>query len=85
LLLNCDKIKIITSTNARIDADIMKERLCNNAQWEIRELYEKKLIQLKKINKTIYENICPPCVKGICPEGKLSCGKILEVKEKYAN
>ena len=26
----------------------------------------------------------PPCVKGACPEGKMSCGKMAEVRDKYA-
>ncbi|MDD3159367.1 MAG: FAD-dependent thymidylate synthase [Candidatus ainarchaeum sp.] len=83
LLLNCDLIKIINSTNARIDNEVMKERTCNNAQWEIRQLYEKKLISLKKLAQIIYDQAGPPCTKGPCPEGKLTCGRIIEMREKY--
>ena len=25
----------------------------------------------------------PPCLTGPCPEGKMSCGKMLEVRRKY--
>lgn len=85
LLLNCDMIKQITSTNARIDCEVMVERLCNTAQWEIREMYEKKFQMLEPTSKTIYVHAIPPCVFGQCKEGKLTCGKAAEVKEKYKN
>jgi thymidylate synthase (FAD) len=84
LLLNADRVKVINSTNARMDKEIMNERLCNNAQWEIRKLYEKKLEQLRKIDPTIYGKIGPGCTRGACPEGSLSCGKMREMQEKYA-
>lgn len=83
LLLNCDLLKVITSTNARIDREVMCERLCNNAQWEIRELYEKKLTLLKKLAPVIYDKIGPGCTHGPCPEGALMCGRIIEVRKKY--
>ncbi|MDD4250585.1 MAG: FAD-dependent thymidylate synthase [Candidatus ainarchaeum sp.] len=83
LLLNCDIIKLISSTNARMDNDILSERTCNNAQWEIRNLYNKKLELLKQTAPIIYDQAGPPCTKGICPEGTLTCGKIIEMRKKY--
>ncbi len=83
LLLNADLLKVISSTNARMDKEIMSERLCNNAQWEIRYLYEKKLDQLRKTDLCIYGKIGPGCTRGACPEGMLTCGKIIQVREKY--
>jgi thymidylate synthase ThyX len=83
LLLNADMVKVISSTNARMDKEIMSERLCNNAQWEIRHLYEKKLEHLRKMDLSIYGKIGPGCTRGACPEGVLTCGKIVEVREKY--
>lgn len=75
LLLNCDQIKVISNTNARIDTDIMKERTCLNAQWEIRDLYIKKLKILRNISEILYREALPSCMRGKCKEGKLSCGK----------
>ncbi len=83
LLLNCDLLKVISSTNARMDREIMSERLCNNAQGEIRYLYEKKLEQIKKLAPIIYDKIGPGCTRGACPEGTLTCGRIVEVRKKY--
>jgi len=85
LLLNCDQIKVVSNANARIDCDIMKERTCLNAQWEIRDLYIKKLKVLRNLSDVIYREALPSCMKGKCKEGKLSCGKpqvIREILEK---
>jgi thymidylate synthase (FAD) len=76
-------LKLISSTNARIDNDILSDRTCNNAQWEIRNLYTKKLEQLKKLGPVLYDNAGPGCTRGKCPEGALTCGKIVEVREKF--
>ncbi len=83
LLLNCDKIKVISSTNARMDNEILAERTCYNAQWEIRDLYLKKLDILKKLAPVLYDKAGPPCTRGPCPEGALSCGKIVEVRKRF--
>lgn len=83
-LLNCDQIKLVISTNARIDVKMLSERICLNAQWEIRELSTKKLNELRKLSKVLYIKALPPCVYGKCKEGKLTCGKQMLMKEKFA-
>lgn len=83
LLLNCDQIKMIISTNARIDVGMLAERICFNAQWEIRELYTKKLDILRAQSLVLYKNALPPCVYGKCKEGKLTCGKQEQMREKF--
>lgn len=79
-LLNCDQIKFTISTNAKMDVNLLSERLCNNSQWEIRNISTKKYIELKKLSNTLYEKALPSCVRGKCKEGKLSCGKQKEVR-----
>ena len=83
-LLNCDQLKIIISTNARMDAKMLSERTCMNAQWEIRRLAIKKLNTLRDLSDTLYETALPSCVLGKCKEGKLSCGRQVEVKAMFA-
>jgi len=83
LLLNCEQIKMIISTNARIDLEMLAERTCMNAQWEIRDLAIKKLKILRSLSDTLYEKALPSCLTGKCREGKLSCGKQKEVKELF--
>ena len=82
-LLNCDQIKLIMSTNARIDQEMLAERICMNAQWEIRQLSTKKLLQLRELSDVLYEKALPSCVYGKCKEGKLSCGRQEEVRERF--
>ncbi|MTI48751.1 MAG: thymidylate synthase thyx [Firmicutes bacterium] len=83
-LLNADQIKIIISSNARMDINMLSERICLNAQWEIRDLSTKKLMILRTLSDTLYEKALPSCVNGKCKEGRLSCGKVLEVKRKFS-
>lgn len=83
-LLNCDQIKMIISTNARIDVNMLSERTCMNAQWEIRDLAIQKLKVLRGLSAILYENALPSCVKGKCKEGKLTCGKQQEVKSLFS-
>lgn len=80
-LLNCEQIKIISSTNARMDCEIMAERLCMNAQWEIRNLFLKKLQLLYPTAPEVYQYASPSCLRSGCREGKLSCKNPQNIKE----
>ena len=82
LLLNCDGVKVITNSNARIDKQMLEQRTCENAQWEIRDRAQALIGLLKDTVPYIYKRSGPPCTKSDCPEGELSCGKY-KVKRKY--
>ncbi|GAB6099828.1 FAD-dependent thymidylate synthase [Halanaerocella petrolearia] len=82
-ILNCDQIKLTISTNARIDIEMLAERICKNAQWEIRELSTKKLDILRELSDTLYEKALPSCIYGKCKEGKLTCGQQKEMRDKF--
>ncbi|MGO5074217.1 FAD-dependent thymidylate synthase [Clostridium sporogenes] len=75
--------KIIVTMNARSLMNFFRHRCCNRAQWEIRELAEIMLFEVKEVAPTLFKYCGPGCVNGPCPEGKMSCGKIKEVREKY--
>lgn len=81
-LLNCDQIKVISSTNARIDNEIMNERLCMNAQWEIRDIYIERSHKLKQISEILYKGSLPDCMVNGCNEGGLSCDDNSYIKNK---
>ncbi|EJP6474125.1 FAD-dependent thymidylate synthase [Clostridium botulinum] len=76
--------KIIVTMNARSLINFFRHRCCNRAQWEIRELAEIMLFKVKEVAPTLFKYCGPGCVNGPCPEGKMSCGKIKEVREKYS-
>ena len=60
-------------------------RTCNRAQWEIRAVAVALLMQLRKQSPALWSLMGPSCyVTGVCPEGRLSCGKIREVQAYFA-
>ena len=66
---------ITITMNARELFHLFTLRCCNRAQWEIRDLADEMLRQCKEVSPIIFANAGPPCVRGPCPEGKLTCGK----------
>ena len=66
---------ITITMNARELFHFFTLRCCNRAQWEIRDLADEMLRQCKAVSPIIFANAGPPCVRGPCPEGKLTCGK----------
>ncbi|WP_201769303.1 FAD-dependent thymidylate synthase [Fervidicella metallireducens] len=80
---NACETKIVFTMNARTLFNFLRHRCCNRAQWEIKNLADEMLKQLKEVAPTVFKNCGPGCISGSCPEGGMSCGKIQEVREKY--
>lgn len=80
---NACETRIMVTMNARSLINFFKHRCCNRAQWEIRALADEMLKQVKNVAPLLFKNAGPSCLNGICPEGKMSCGNIGEVREKY--
>ena len=76
--------KMVMTMNARSLLHFFEERCCNRAQWEIRSVAEQMLKLVKEVAPAVFAKAGPPCVKGACPEGKMTCGKAAEVRDKYA-
>ncbi len=83
ILPNAAETKIVITMNARELLHFFEKRLCNRAQWEIREMAELMLEQAREVCPHIFKNAGPGCVKGSCPEGEMTCGKASEVRKKY--
>lgn len=66
---------ITITMNARELLHFFSLRCCNRAQWEIREMADRMLELCMEVSPVIFKNAGPPCVKGPCPEGKLTCGE----------
>ena len=75
LLPNGCTTNITITMNARELLHFFSLRCCNRAQWEIREMADRMLELCMEVSPVIFRNAGPPCVRGPCPEGKLSCGK----------
>jgi thymidylate synthase (FAD) len=83
LLPNAAETKIVVTMNARELLHFFRVRCCNRAQWEIREMAGHMLALVKKAGPTIFGKAGPGCLYAPCPEGKMTCGKIEEVRKKF--
>lgn len=83
VLPNACDTKMILTMNARSLHNFFRHRCCNRAQWEIRELAFEMLKLCREAAPNLFKNAGPSCLTGSCPEGKMSCGKMKEMRERY--
>ncbi len=83
VLPNACDTKIVMTMNVRSLYNFFRLRCCMRAQWEIRALAEEMLRKVRQIAPALFRTAGPPCVSGPCTEGKMSCGKAHEMREKY--
>lgn len=83
VLPNACETKIMVTMNARTLLHFFNVRCCNRAQWEIRNMAELMLIEVKKVAPSIFKNSGPSCISGSCSEGSMTCGKLNLMREKY--
>ena len=75
ILPNACTTSIVVTMNVRSLLNFFKERCCNRAQWEIRDVANAMLKQCKETAPLLFQKAGPDCaVHGKCPEGKMSCG-----------
>lgn len=84
VLPNACATQLLVTMNARELRHFFELRLCERAQWEIRTLAGKMLALARRAAPRLFAGVGPGCVGGPCPEGDLSCGRIREVRRKYA-
>jgi len=74
VLPNATCTNIMVTMNARSLLNFFELRCCLHAQWEIRQLANKMLQEVKKVAPLIFKNAGPSCkTKQICPEKKKNC------------
>ncbi|MDD2554437.1 MAG: FAD-dependent thymidylate synthase [Desulfotomaculaceae bacterium] len=83
VLPNAAETKMMVTMNARELLHFFNLRCCNRAQWEIRALALEMLRLVRSAAPVIFREAGPGCLKGPCPEGLMSCGKVDEVREKF--
>lgn len=83
VLPNASETKIVVTMNARELLHFFRVRCCNRAQWEIRELATEMLKISKRIAPLLFKDAGPACLTGKCPEGKFTCGNLLQVRKKF--
>jgi len=83
VLPNACETKIVATFNARSLMNFFKHRLCERAQWEIRDMATQMYMEVNKIAPQLFKKAGPPCAFGKCPEGKMSCGKMEEKRKIF--
>ena len=85
VLPNACETKIIVTMNARTLLNFFHHRCCNRAQWEIRAVAQEMLRLCREVAPTLFSHAGPSCLNGPCPEGAMTCGRIKEMRERYAS
>ncbi len=82
ILPNAAETKIVVTMNIRELLHFFSLRCCNRAQWEIRDLAWRMLELVRPTAPYIFADAGPGCVRGACPEGKMTCGNPYPRKER---
>ena len=83
VLPNACETKMILTMNVRSLRNFFRLRCCNRAQWEIREVATEMLRLCCEVSPALFRTAGPSCYCGGCTEGKMSCGKAKEVRQKF--
>jgi thymidylate synthase (FAD) len=85
VLPNAAETKIMITMNARELLHFFRQRCCNRAQWEIRNLAEQMYFLVREAAPTIFAQAGPACVYAPCPEGEMSCGHMGKMRKFYGS
>ncbi len=80
VLPNGAETRMVFTMNARELMHFFSLRCCSRAQWEIRRLAWCMLGLAKREAPELFMHSGPSCIKGSCPEGKMSCGRLKEMQ-----
>lgn len=80
---NACETKIVFTMSARALFNFFRMRCCERAQWEIREMATEMLKKVKEVAPILFKHAGPGCLNGPCPEGSMSCGKMIEIRERF--
>jgi thymidylate synthase (FAD) len=83
VLPNAATTKIIITMNGRELLHFFSLRCCRRAQWEIQGLARRMLVLVKPLVTNLYATAGPGCVRGACPEGSMTCGQAVAVREEF--
>ena len=82
--LSGNVVTVMSTMNAREMRLFVRLRSCTRAQWEIRKVAIDALRLVRKSFPELFGKMGPSCfVNGVCPEGKMTCGRKAEMLEKF--
>ncbi len=82
VLPNACETRLMMTMNVRELRHFFTLRMCNRAQWEIREMARQMHRICLEEAPSLFEDAGPSCLRGKCAEGEKTCGKMLEVREE---
>jgi len=74
--------RMMVTMNVRELRHFFSLRMCSRAQWEIRALATEMHRLCMEVAPALFANAGPGCLRGACPEGEKTCGKLLAVREE---
>lgn len=74
--------RMMVTMNVRELRHFFSLRMCTRAQWEIRELATEMHRLCMEVAPALFANAGPGCLRGACPEGEKSCGRVMKVREE---
>jgi thymidylate synthase (FAD) len=84
VLPNATETNLLVTMDGRSLMHFFGLRCCIRAQWEVKELSDEMLRQVRKAEPELFSGAGPYCFQlGRCPEGRFTCGRMGEVVEKY--
>jgi len=83
VLPNACATQLVMTMNARSLMNFFRQRCCERAQWEIRGAAEQMLTLVLAAAPNLFKNAGPACLRGPCPEGKMCCGHLAEVRARF--
>jgi thymidylate synthase (FAD) len=85
ILPNAAETKIVVTMNARELRHFFALRCCRRAQWEIRRMAVEMLRLARRTAPLLFAGAGPGCLAGACPEGRMSCGEMADVRQEFTD
>ena len=74
--------RMMVTMNVRELRHFFSLRMCSRAQWEIRALANEMHRLCMEVAPALFENAGPACLRGACPEGEKTCGRMLQIRQE---
>ncbi len=72
--------RMMVTMNVRELRHFFSLRMCSRAQWEIRALAAEMHRLCMEVAPALFENAGPACLRGACPEGEKTCGRMQQMR-----
>ncbi len=82
VLPNACETRILLTMNVRELWHFFSLRMCDRAQWEINELATRMHRLCMETAPALFREAGPACLRGKCPEGEKSCGKMIQKRQE---